>query len=130
MSALFPPGVATMEDVIEACALLHPIALQSVSRHSWPPAVARWLESIQAAAIGKQATDSAYKLAFEALVKHPKESTTLPGGRSGGDDGAGYGAAPHDSEAKAEPDRATWQRHVGVLHAAAAVRLTQRPSAP
>ena len=61
------------------------------------------------------------------VVSRVPNSVFAMGGMS---DGAGYGAAPHDSEAKAEPDRATWQRHVGVLDAAAAVRLPQRPSAP
>lgn len=52
--------------------------------------------------------------------RHPDISTTFPG----------YGAAPHGSEAQAEPARASQARHVGVLDAAAAVRLPQCPSAP
>ena len=45
-------------------------------------------------------------------------------------DDRGMGARPHGSEAEAEPALATICRHVGVLDAAAAVRLPQRLIAP
>lgn len=45
-------------------------------------------------------------------------------------DDRGMGARPHGSEAEAVPGLATIRRHVGVLDAAAAVRLPQRLIAP
>ena len=111
---------ATFDEVAEACALLLPIAHASINDHGWPPAVARWLvkmhDSSKAASVVEAARVSS------AAIKHPEVSTT-----SGTP--PGYGAAPHVSEAKLDPEF-VWARQFGTLVAAAVVQQPQKPPAP
>ncbi len=118
MSARIPPGVATMDDIIEACALLHPVALQSVKR-GWPVEVERWLRSIQAAAIAKQAlADLTRPAPAVQVLEHPDAATSS----------GGMGVTP--MERSGTDPAFSGRRHVGTLDASAAVRLPPRPHAP